>query len=379
MKQCSFLLSMVALATTAFLAACSGGDGAPDPVSASDPFSEGRVALSVNLGPIGVLARSQQMTPTRVVLQFNSGTSVVRDTVSVTGSGTLLKNYSFPAQAETLMVKGFDQRDSLLYQGSNVFYVQPGKTTNVTVTLDARFSSLRTKFPIVDSLTRFTLNVDGRAWGDSSVPLRSRIGDTVRFDNDYLAASPAGTLHSFSLRAYGRTNGADSVLYAADTAISIVSGSKQGFVVYLKWVGPGIGGKVALAVVLGPVPQVEILAKYADPFQSGGDTLKPPPASNEFGIPWNSAITYGTLYDARDGKTYRTVKIGKQTWMAENLNYRNTTGVDDTVGVCYKNSVDSCAKYGRRYLWNQVMAINAAYNNGSSRKCVGGFRAPATL
>lgn len=75
----------------------------------------------------------------------------------------------------------------------------------------------------------------------------------------------------------------------------------------------------------------------------------------DFGIPWNPTITYGTLTDARDGQTYRTVVIGTQTWMAQNLNYRNTTGSTDTVGQCYNNSADSCAKYGRLYTWAEVM------------------------
>ena len=69
---------------------------------------------------------------------------------------------------------------------------------------------------------------------------------------------------------------------------------------------------------------------------------------------------YGTLTDDRDGQTYKTVKIGEQWWMAENLNYRYIQqtyngGEKDSSSYCYNDDPANCEKYGRLYLWSAAM------------------------
>ena len=72
-------------------------------------------------------------------------------------------------------------------------------------------------------------------------------------------------------------------------------------------------------------------------------------------------ISGNTFTDSRDNQTYRTVRTGNFTWMAQNLNY-STGG-----SLCYGNNTSNCAKYGRFYNWEAAM-----------KACPAGWRLPDT-
>lgn len=68
----------------------------------------------------------------------------------------------------------------------------------------------------------------------------------------------------------------------------------------------------------------------------------------------NIKYVIGTMKDSRDGKTYKTVTIGSQTWMAENMSYDYEVDGESYGNYC---NADDCTTYGRNYTW--VVALEA--------------------
>jgi uncharacterized protein (TIGR02145 family)/uncharacterized repeat protein (TIGR02543 family) len=96
---------------------------------------------------------------------------------------------------------------------------------------------------------------------------------------------------------------------------------------------------------------------------------------------WNAVIIVPepvtTFKDTRDGKEYKKVTIGKQTWMAENLNYDDPIMTSD---VCYKKDTSNCAKYGRLYDWATAMSgtrSSSANPSGVQGVCPVGWHLPS--
>ncbi len=94
---------------------------------------------------------------------------------------------------------------------------------------------------------------------------------------------------------------------------------------------------------------------------------------NASNVDTTTVNVYETFTDTRDGRRYKKVTIGTQTWMAENLNYDTLDGVQS---FCMNDDAAFCAEYGRFYLFDFALGVRWGRDTSAKDICPEGWRIP---
>ncbi len=99
-------------------------------------------------------------------------------------------------------------------------------------------------------------------------------------------------------------------------------------------------------------------------------------------VPADEPDFYGTWIDTVDGMVYRTLRLGDQIWMADNINRgemipgtRDQSDNGTMEKYCYDDNTVLCEKYGGLYQWGEAVQYSAT--ESSRGICPDGWHIPS--
>jgi uncharacterized protein (TIGR02145 family)/uncharacterized repeat protein (TIGR02543 family) len=293
-------------------------------------------------GNITLRLPSQSYQNAEISLHSVNGKRVLRAKVAALETGNAISRRNVVAGVYMLSVKGTN---------GNVFTTRlthGGGNLNISVVFGGENVSperqLGKKAAAEDGDWEITVAAVG--YRDSAYTLRPVVGmNGIQIIN----LDPASQAQTYTLTIAATSGGTVSPsvgahTYDEGTSVTVTATASSGYT-FKNWLGASTSTNATVNIMI-----------------DGNKTLM---ANFQENDPPTPTIT--TFVDSRDGKTYKKVTIGTQTWMGQNLNY-DIPGV--TSDVCYGNRVDSCAKYGRLYNW--YMAMNEASSSSLSPSGVQG-------
>ena len=145
----------------------------------------------------------------------------------------------------------------------------------------------------------------------------------------------------------------------------------------------GEWGKISYGVASSS-EEPESSSSYDSSSSSSEETIPSSSGVFDWSLPkdtyLNPDIQYDSIVDERDGQVYKTVKIGDQVWMAQNLNYYDTLEMPELKGraTCFGDKPENCAVAGRFYAWT-VAIDSAALANDAENPQTCGYRMACNL
>lgn len=245
---------------------CSNNDLSQGPES-----DQGVLSCSVYLRGVRSLAKQSKTVASleaiTITLSAENEDDIVQ-TVSVQGeeSVQLLQSFTLAPKDWTVQVTSQDRNGVTIHSGSKTVEVKPRETTQCTLDLAAKFSTVSICLVVPDTgLATCELVVDSNAVSSYLLSTGSEsTGDTVRFDWDYLATDTQGISHRISVILYDEDG---CPRYEGSKDIIAVSGAIQELDIVLAPGDCATTGVLQARVTLGRTGTIWVFAHAERPLE----------------------------------------------------------------------------------------------------------------